>query len=410
MDQLATALTVVGATVLLIGLFSQRLKKSPFQEPLISTAVGILVGPYVLGWLDIAQWGNEHRLLERAAQITLAISLMAVALRLSAADLRGLWRPVTWLLTVGMIGMWLMSSVSAGALLGLPLWSAALLGAVVTPTDPVVASSIVTGKFAESHLPRRIRSGLSLESGANDGLAYLFVMLAVLTLSPADEPWATWLIDVVAQGVLLAIAMGAAIGFAAGRILYWAHARDLIESYSLLTFTVTLSLFTLGAASLVHADALISVFVAGLVFNLSTDTGDKHREERIQESVSKLFTLPMFAIFGLAVPFAQWGRFGWSLAGFVAAILILRRLPVVAVLFPALRATFARRDAAFLGWFGPIGVAAIYYAALAAERTGDPLVWEAASAVIVASILVHGLTSAPLTRLHARVGDTGTTS
>ncbi len=402
MRQLAIALTVVGATVLLVGLFSHALKRSPFQEPLLCVLVGIAVGPFGLGWLDIAAWAAPDLLLERVAQLTLAISLMAIALRLSANDLRRLWRPAVLLLTLGMLGMWLVSTLIVAWLLGLPLWIAALLGAALTPTDPVVASSIVTGEFARTNLPRRVRSTLSLESGANDGLAYLFVMLPILMLQPTDAPWTRWLLEVLLQGVLLAAAVGAALGYAAGWVLTWAHRRDMIESYSFLTFTVTLSLFTLGAAVLLGADALISVFVAGLVFTLTSDTGDRHDEERIQESMSKLFTLPMFVLFGLALPLAQWEAIGWALGGFAAALLVLRRLPVFAALFPAMRRMYGAHDVAFLGWFGPIGVAAIYYAALAVRETGETIVWEAASAAIFTSILIHGLTAAPLTRAHAR--------
>lgn len=406
MNQLAIALTLVGATVLLAGIFSHPLKRSPFQEPLICVLVGIAAGPYGLGWLDIATWGLQpEHLLERASQLTLAISLMAIALRMSADDLRRLWRPVTLLLTLGMLGMWLLSSLIVAWLLGLPLWLAALLGAVITPTDPVVASSIVTGEFARTNLAERVRSTLSLESGANDGLAYLFVMLPTLMLQSADSPWTSWLIEILLQGVLFAAVLGAAFGYAAGWVLTWADRRDMIERYSFLTFTVTLSVLTLGTASLVGADALISVFVAGLVFTLTTDTGQRHEEERIQEAMSKLFTLPMFVLLGLALPLAQWEAIGWVLGAFAAALLLLRRLPVIAALFPALRRSYGAHDLAFLGWFGPIGVAAIYYSALAVNETGETIVWEAASAAIFASIVVHGLTAAPLTRAHARGED-----
>jgi sodium/hydrogen antiporter len=400
--QLALALTIVGGTVLVVGIFSHVLKKSPLQEPLIGVAVGIAAGPHGFGWLDVAAWAPPHRLLEHSAEITLAIGLMAVALRISADHLRRFVRPVAWLLTLGMLGMWAASSLSAGWLLGLPLWTAALLGAAITPTDPVVASSIVTGKFAREHLPSKIRSSLSLESGANDGLAYLLVTLPILMLGATGEPWREWLVDGLLRGVLLAVLVGAALGYAAGKVLHWAHKDRLIESYSFLTFTTTLSLFTLGVASLLRADALISVFVAGLTFNLSSDTGERHEEERIQESMSKLFTLPTFVLFGLVAPLSDWVSCGIPLAALAVAILGLRRLPVVALLYPVLRNVYTRRDAAFIGWFGPLGIAAVYYATFAVRETGQPAIWTAASAVIATSILVHGITAAPLTRLYSQ--------
>ncbi len=96
------------------------------------------------------------------------------------------------------------------------------------------------------------------------------------------------------------------------------------------------------------------------------------------------------------------GRLGWPLFALAVLVLLLRRLPVFAVLFFGLRRSLNGHDVAYLGWFGPIGIAAIYYAALARGHTHDPTILHAASALIFASILIHGLTAAPLTRIYAR--------
>ncbi|MFC4171217.1 cation:proton antiporter [Microvirga sp. GCM10011540] len=403
MHQLNIALAVIAAVVVLIGLFSRPIKKSPVQEPMIAVFVGIAVGPYGFGWLDMAKWGEESPILEQAARITLAIGLMGVALRLEKESVKALWRPVTLLLTLGMLGMWLVSSALAGFLLGVSFWTALLLGAVVTPTDPVVASSIVTGPFAKKHLPLRVRDAISLEAGANDGLAYLFVMLSVLMIGHSpDEAWSRWLVESVLVGVMVAGIIGCAIGYAAARLLAVARRRGIAENASLLGYTVAFSLLTLGVSALARADAIISVFLAGLVFNVCTEGGEEHEEEHIQEAVAKLFTLPMFVLFGIALPFSEWMRLGWPLFALTILILLLRRPPVVAALSPTLRNALNGRDAAYIGWFGPVGVAAIYYATFARGHVHDPMIWHVASAVIFASILVHGATAATLTRLYAR--------
>jgi NhaP-type Na+/H+ or K+/H+ antiporter len=175
-----------------------------------------------------------------------------------------------------------------------------------------------------------------------------------------------------------------------------------MEVSSLLGYTIAFSLFTLGAAELLGADALISVFLAGLVFNLCTERPEEHEERHIQEAVAKLFTLPMFVIFGIALPFAEWARLGWPLLALALLVLLLRRPPVVAASLPVLRGALKARDVAYLGWFGPIGIAAIYYATFARGHVHDPIIWHAASALVFAWILIHGVTAAPLTRLYAR--------
>lgn len=401
MTQLNIALATIGALVLGLGIVSQRMKRSWLQEPLIAVGLGVLIGPGVLNWLDMATWGAPIRILEEGARLTLAVGLMGVALRLSHRDMRELWRPVAILLTLGMLGMWALSSAIVGWLLGLPLMMALLIGAAITPTDPIVASSIVTGPMARKYLPGHIRGSLSLEAGANDGLAYVLVLLPILLLSasPADA-WRDWLVHALLIGVLLAAVVGMVIGYFAAWVLHWAERHAYIENYSFLSYTVALSLFTLGAASLIGADALISVFAAGLAFNLAATPSEKHKEESVQEAVNKLFSLPIFVMFGLALPWGDWHALGAPLAAAAGAILAFRRLPVIAALSPLLAARYSRADRAYIGWFGPIGIAAVYYAAFASGRTGEDGIWTIASAIILASIVAHSITATPLTRLY----------
>ncbi|HEX2554268.1 MAG TPA: cation:proton antiporter [Microvirga sp.] len=403
MEQLNVALAVTGAVVVAIGLLSNLLKKSLLQEPMAAVFVGIAVGPYGLGWLDVKSWGDETTILEQATRLTLAVSLMGIALRLETHAVKVLWRPVALLVTVGMVGMWLASSALAGGLLGLPLWTALLLGAVVTPTDPIVTNSIVSGPFAKKHLPLRVRDTISFESGANDGLAYLLVMLPVLMIGhPADEAWSRWLVESLLVGVGGAFVIGLVAGYVAAVLLDLAVRSGIIEETSLLSFAVALALFTLGVAERLHTDALFAVFVAGVVFNLRIRGREKDQKGPVLEAVAKLFMLPMFVVFGLVLPFGEWENLGWPLLLLALLLPLLRRPPVFAALLPGLRRSLNGRDVAYVGWFGPVGIAAIYYAVFAQGHTGDPLFWHAASALIFTSILVHGLTAAPLTKLYAR--------
>lgn len=402
MSQLNIALAVMGGVAVGIALLSAMIKRNPISEPAIAVIVGLAVGPFGLGWLDLQRWGDVFPILEQAARLTVAIGLMGVAMRLQQHTLRRLLKPVALLLTVVMLGMWLVSSALAGWLLGFSPWAALLLGAVITPTDPVVASSIVTGKFAEQHLPLRLRDTLSAESGANDGLAYLFVMLPILILSQdVDAGWSRWLFDAVLVGVLGAAVFGGFVGWAAARLLRYAQQRDWVASTSLLGYTVAFTLLTLGLAKLLNTDGLLAVFAAGLAFNLSSDRQDEQEDEHIQEAVAKLFTLPMFVLFGIALPLQDWVSLGWPLIALAISILLLRRLPIVMLASLGWQGILNRRDSIYLGWFGPLGIAAIYYAALAHRHLHDPSYWHAVSALIFCSIMAHGVTAAPLSRWYA---------
>jgi NhaP-type Na+/H+ or K+/H+ antiporter len=110
----------------------------------------------------------------------------------------------------------------------------------------------------------------------------------------------------------------------------------------------------------------------------------------------------MFVIFGIALPLHEWVALGWPLVALALLVLLLRRPPVVMVMSSTWRHSLNSHDSLYLGWFGPLGIAAIYYAALAYSHLPDPLYWHAASALIFASIMIHGVSAAPLSRLYSR--------
>jgi NhaP-type Na+/H+ or K+/H+ antiporter len=118
--------------------------------------------------------------------------------------------------------------------------------------------------------------------------------------------------------------------------------------------------------------------------------------------VNQFFSVPIFALFGLVLPWEGWQRLGWRGIALAIAILALRRLPTVLLLRPWMKPVQQLRDGWFIGWFGPIGVSAIFYAMLAVQRTGEEMLWIVASLIVFASIVIHGITATPLTRYYGR--------
>ena len=403
MSELNVALTAVGGLVLVIGLLSGSIRRSLLSEPLVALLAGILLGPAALGLLDPAGWGSQETILEQAARLTLAISLMGVALRLPTREPFCGWRSLAVLLGLIMPLMWLISGLLVYLILGVPFLVALLVGAVVTPTDPVVSSTIVTGELAEENLPDRLRYTLSGESGANDGLAYPFVVLPILLLTRLPgEALSHWLTHTLLWEVGAAVIFGGLIGYGAGRLLEGAQGEGTMERTSFLAYTLALSLAVLGAAKLLGTDGVLAVFVAGLAFDAAVSESDRAQEERVQEAVNRFFILPIFVLLGLTIPWEGWIGLGWSGLFLALAVLLLRRLPAVLALKPLLGRVRGTRDALFLGWFGPIGVAALFYANFSVSKAGVEEAWVVGSLIICASILVHGLSATPLTRLYGR--------
>lgn len=394
-------LVVVGASLLALGLMSRIIKRLFLSAVLIALLVGVGLGPEGLAVVE-PPVSEERKLMEELARVTLAIALMGTGLHVTRADLRENLRRSASLLTVGMVGMWVVTGLGAWLLLGLPFWAGFLLGAILTPTDPVVASALVTGPLAEENLPRRVRRTLQIESGANDGLALPFVLLAAYMLTkPAESPLAEWALDA-GKEIGVAVAVGLLVGYLVGRLTELSLRASEMEAPNLLGIGLALALMTVGLVHLMGGSGILATFVAALVFSALLEEPVREKVEETQETVTKFLVLPAFIFFGAILPWSEWEALGLSGLAFVAWVLLLRRPPVAAL---ALAPTDTDgRSVAFLAWFGPLGVAAIYYATYVerfAPADGEKI-FAAATLAIFASVLVHSITATPAVRMYAR--------
>lgn len=404
MHEFNIGLLVVAASALLLGLLSTLLKRVGLPDSVSLLLVGVVLGPTGFGLLDPAQWGNEMAILEQVARLALAIGLMGIALRLPKPYIFNHWRSLCVLLLVGMPFMWLCSSALTGWVLGLPIGAALLIGAAVTPTDPVVASTLVTGPVAKENLPAYLRHIISSESGANDGLAFIFFMVAVFLLTlPAGQSMTTHILGVIFGDILVALVVGTIIGYTVGFTMRKAEEKGTIDQPSMLMVTTALALTTLAVIKLMGSNGILAVFVAGLAFDQQVNASERQEEERVVEGVDRFFTSPIFVLLGLMIPWQEWLSLGWPALALVIGVLFLRRLPLFLLLGGRISDLPSKLDGSFSGWFGPIGVAALYYAALAHHKTDVAELWPMVSLLVVSSIAIHGLTAMPLSHLYRRL-------
>ncbi len=299
---------LAGGTVLALGLVAGYVKNRLWiAESTICLVLGIIVGPAVLGLLDFSKLPVDPFLvLKEAARVTLGISVMAAALRLPAGYNLRHFRALAILLGPGLLLMWLASFGLAWLFIGGPLLVVLAIGAALVPTDPVVAGAIASGGLADRLLPARIRDLLTAESGANDGLALLFVMLPVLLLEHGTgEAMGEWLTRVLLWEILGAVAMGFAAGWVAGRLLCWARRQPYSETQSTVTIGLALSITVLAIVRLIGSDGILAVFVAGAVLNRSLPES-LERHEEMQHAVGRFFDLPVFILIGAMLPWSAW--------------------------------------------------------------------------------------------------------
>lgn len=400
MDEL---LVLFGGSLLLLGLFGRVIKRVLLTSVLLAVLIGIAAGPHGLGLLAADGGAEQRELLHQVARLTLALALMAAGLEVARSDLRACARPVLLLLGVGMIGMWLSVGLGAWLLLGLSPWAALLLGGLLTPTDPVVANTLVTGPMATKNLSRRLRRTLQLEAGANDGLALPLVMLGVVMLEPAGGGGLAQMAADVAREVATAVVVGLLVGLLAGWLVEWSVRHSEIEEPNLLGMGIALALSTLGLVHLLGGSGVLAVFVSALAFSVLLESRVRDELEEVQEGISQFAVLPLFILFGAMLPWDAWSRFGLAEVLFLGWVLLLRRPPIVVPLIAVGSGKRGdRRDAVFLGWFGPLGAAAIFYVThveVATAGSAGPLLFPLATAAICASVLMHSITATPGVRM-----------
>ncbi len=404
MSDFNIALTVVGGTALIIGMFSGVIKNRLYVSiPLIALIIGIIVGKDGLGLLISSDWCCRYVMLEEGARVTLAVALMSVAMRLPANYVRNHWRPMMVLLMLVMPFMFVVSGVLVYAVFGVPILIALLIGAALTPTDPVVASAIVTGHTARALIPARVRDLISAESGSNDGLAYPLLFIPLLLLShPPQQALVKWVFEVMLWQVGMAAVIGILIGWSTAKLLRISERHDAIENTYFLGYTIAVSLLALSAAKLIGSDGIFAVFVAGMMLNDTVGGHERAREEKVQEAVDHFFVIPVFILLGLELPWREWFNMGWQAVLIVLLLTLLRRLPALLVLGGLLSPLRTRKDQLFVGWFGPLGVAALYYITYALREVGDERIWIIGTLLVCVSILIHGVTATPFTNWYAQ--------
>ena len=369
-------------------------------EPMVAMLAGVVLGSEVLGVIHSKDVPEKHHLIKLACQFTIAMALMATALRIPKNFFRKEFITQTNVVFLGMLLMWLASSgLLYWVLEGFSFTECLLMGAVITPTDPVVASTIVTGEKAEKYLPARIRNTLSFEAGANDGLAYPIVFFSIFLLQQESFPVNKWLTETLLYETLLSGIIAYAVGSLAGIIMHKAHTAGIMNNKALLPYALGLAFLLLSGLEALKMNGIIGVFIGGLAYSRHIAGNEDIEEEKVQESMERIFTIPVFFLFGLFIPWQEWASLGWTAVWIVLAIILFRRIPAFLAMIPALPKFKGKvPDVLLMGWYGPIGVAALFYAVLAEKETGLKEAWIIPSLVVFTSTIIHGLTSVPFER------------
>ena len=375
------ALLVIGALLLAAAALSGWLRGTVLSISVLSVGAGI-----VLAQFDVVEVDPTAKSVLYVVELALVLTLFADGLLVEDELLREHWTPAALALVVAMPLTLLLVALAAKGLFPTLSWQEALLlGAVLSPTDPVVTSAVVT----EERVPATVRHTLNLESGLNDGLALPLVLffLALATGAESAGGEALRLSAEALAGAAVGVALAVSAAWLLGRL-----PRGGIEPRYVGIYALALAFLAFGIAEVSGwANGLIAVFVGGIAFAVVRHTLPGEYLE-FNETLSALFQVITFTVFGALIVATGWDGSTPRLVAFIAFVLLVAR--PVAVMLAFLRVRMPTANKLFIAWFGPKGVASMLFALLVLSSTdaNRTLVFDAASFTILTSIVVHGLT------------------
>jgi sodium/hydrogen antiporter len=385
------ALATIAAVLIAFAATSGWLQRSYVSAAMFFVTAGLVAG-LVLGLLDLSVGGEPVKLL---AEVTLTLVLFADASRISLSALR-----TEFSVPLRLLGLGLPLTIVAGALAGLALLpgvglaEAFLLAVILACTDAALGQAVVT----DERLPSRIRQGLNVESGLNDGLC---VPLFWIALGVAQAEEGVLSDNAALRLVLEEIGYGLVGGVVAGVIgvvaLRAGTSRGWVEGHWVQILTAATAFLAAGIATALHGSFFIAAFVGGLVFGSLRRAHGPEVTYLVDEG-GELLNAVTFIVFGAVILGPVLDEITWQLAAYALLSLTLARMVPVAL---AMLGTGARRPTvAFLGWFGPRGLASIVFGVMMLQEGSLAHERELLVAIVLTvgiSVYAHGVSAGPLT-------------
>lgn len=408
---------LVGGLLLFMALTTSRLKPLPVTSAIIYLAVGLVVGPTVLNVFHFNPL-KQSALLEVLTEVAVLISLFSAGVKMPAPITFRRWRTPVLLATVSMAASVALVAAFAYYLLGMPLGACILLGAIVAPTDPVLATDVQIRHPGDQD---ELRFALTCEAGMNDGSAFPFVMLGMglLGLHEVGETGVRWvMLDVVwatVAGIAVGVACGALLAHLTWKLRGKPHGWELMDDF----LGLGLIGVVYGISVLIDAWGFLAVFFAAVALHqtelkLAGRVGDAVPADGIEspplvsegslvfkEHLERLSEVLLILLVGGMLFIDSWS---WRAVGFAVFLFVVVR--PLSVLLGMAGSGASWRMRGLIGWFGVRGIGSLYYLMYVIQH-GLP---EALSlqliqltlVVITLSILAHGASVKPLMNLFWR--------
>jgi sodium/hydrogen antiporter len=382
--------------VLAVAGVSGRLSGTLVTPAMVFVAVGLVLGPKVLGEVEPSPSGEAVRTL---AEATLALVLFSDASRIKLGLLRRQTGVPARLLGVGLPLTIVLGALAAAMFDNMTVGAALVLGVLLAPTDAALGQAVVT----EPRLPSRIRQGLNVESGLNDGICVplLYIVLATADVEShvgSSHHAVTIALEEIGYGIVGGVGAGALTA----AVVVFAGRRNLIAGSWLQVIPLAGATLAYTSAAALGGSGFIAAFLAGAIFGAMVRR-DPTELTGVIDDVGELLSGVTFLLFGAVLLGPALGQLTWRVVLYgVLSLTLVRMLPVAVAMF----GMHARRQTvAFLGWFGPRGLASIVFALIVVQESNlpqTPTILVVTYFTVGLSVLLHGLSAAPLADRYAR--------
>ncbi|MBD2415924.1 sodium:proton exchanger [Nostoc calcicola FACHB-389] len=400
-------LFVIGLLLLIVTLGSGWISRLPLSFAIIYLIVGIFLGPYGLGLIQLRQdevFNTE--LLEKLTELVVIISVFSCGLKIIRP-----FNLTAWNITVRLILLLMPISIVALAtvgklFLGMNWGEAILLGAILAPTDPVLASEV---QLTDTKDQDELRFGLTSEGGLNDALAFPFVYFGLSALK--NDNWNDWLKQWIVVDLIWAIAVAIIMGIIVAKSIVWIEkkiekrrpADELMEDF----VAISTILLTYSLTEMVNGYGFLAVFVAGLIVQRSYRNPERPLAQlEFIERLEKLLEVGTILLLGSILLFQP--MVNYARQSFLVIILLFLVIRPVGVWISTIgkrplnsrRRNLERGTRWLLGWFGIRGVGSLYYLAYAfgnglKDEAAEQIAWITYTTIVV-SVIVHGISATPL--------------
>ncbi|CAO2649220.1 Nn.00g066050.m01.CDS01 [Neocucurbitaria sp. VM-36] len=454
-SELNIVIAVLGAFIVIYGFFSVKIKQVWYLgEALPAVVIGIILGPIASRFLSVERWGSavdgqQDAITLGLCRIVIGVQLVIAGFQLPARYQQNNWKEMALCLLPVMTIMWICTSLCILVTVPkLSLLAALVIGSCVTCTDPILSQAVAKGPFADKFVPRALREIISSEAGANDGFGFPFLLLATYLIRHADldgvrfkegavelahrainlwkregdvgrlgggvpKAMEQWIVEGWLYIIIMSVVIGVIIGYGSMYAIKFALNRKWIDSESFLLWPMAIGLFTIGICGMLGTDDLLACFVAGNALNwngLYLEEAEKRHDE-VNSCFDVILNFGGFMYIGTIIPWREFqlpDTTGITVArlmvlGFL--VLIFRRIPAIFITYKLMPSCVKDwKEALFMGYFGPIGIGAVFYVehtrhlfpnpdeATTAEeedltRAMIPVVYW----LVIFSIIVHGL-------------------